>query len=352
MKITKLQQRILEIAQIDYPKIDPVPERINRPFWSVMIPTYNRTQYLGETLRSILEQDPGSEDMQIEVIDNCSTEGEAEAIVKEIGKGRVDFYRQPYNVGMAGNWNTCINRARGHWVHILHDDDTVRPGFYSRLREALEREPSVGAAFCRHIYMDGEGHWQHLSLLENRTSGILPYWLERFAVGLSVQCPSIIVRRSVYEKLGGFCLELKYMPDCEMWKRIAAHYPFWYEPQPLACYRSQHSYSETSSLFQSGIVIADGYKVIEISRSYLPEAITTKTISKAKDRIRIFSFVIIRHNIAIGKLKAAMVQMQEVFKYDSSWRVIKGIVRSLMLIGERELNQILLRVVGFVKKIF
>ena len=38
-----------------------------------MIPTYNRTKYLEKTLRSILEQDPGENEMQIEVIDNCST---------------------------------------------------------------------------------------------------------------------------------------------------------------------------------------------------------------------------------------------------------------------------------------
>ncbi|NJO94262.1 MAG: glycosyltransferase family 2 protein [Hydrococcus sp. RM1_1_31] len=76
----------------DYLSIAPVPDGVYRPFWSVMIPNYNCTHYLVQTLKSVLEQDPGSEVMQIEVLDNCSTQDDPEAIVNEIGKGRVFFF--------------------------------------------------------------------------------------------------------------------------------------------------------------------------------------------------------------------------------------------------------------------
>ena len=57
----------------------------SRPFWSVMIPTYNpRAEYLEETLKSVLQQDPGPEQMQIEVIDDCSSDNTASEVVRRI----------------------------------------------------------------------------------------------------------------------------------------------------------------------------------------------------------------------------------------------------------------------------
>lgn len=321
----KYRKRVSLSDLIELPSIPQVPEGVHRPFWSVMIPTYNRTKYLEETLRSVLEQDLGPEEMQIEVIDNCSIEGESEAIVKEVGKGRVSFYRQPYNVGMAGNWNSCINRARGHWVHILHDDDTLLPNFYSRLRKGIEKELSIGAAFCRYIYMDEEGFWQYLSQLEMRTSGILQNCLERIGPGF-IQCPAVVVKRSIYEELGGFSPDLKYMSDLEMWMRIAANYSFWYEPQPLACYRSQTEISGTSAIFKTTIPMNDGFKLVKTIQSYINPEIGDNIVKNTITKIRIFCIAIIAENVNKGNIEIARIQMQELLKYDPSYKTLKGIL--------------------------
>ncbi|HEY9301006.1 MAG TPA: glycosyltransferase [Phormidium sp.] len=323
----KYRNRVSLPNSIELPSVPQVPEGVHRPFWSVMIPTYNRTKYLEETLRSVLEQDPGSEQMQIEVVDNCSTEGESEAIVKEVGKGRVSFYRQPYNVGMAGNWNTCINRARGHWVHILHDDDTVRPGFYSHLQAALEKAPPVGAAFCRCMTIDSESNWLSIAPMEMQTSGILLNFIERVSPGI-IPCPSIVVKRSTYEKLGGFCCELKYMPDLEMWMRISLHNSFWYESLPLACYRVRAAESETMAIIKNNTVITDGYRLIGILQSYISPEIADKILKQAQKNIRLLSIDAIRYNVNVSDMYTARMQMQELLRCDVSWKVIKGIIGS------------------------
>src|ERR1700758_2683106 len=92
----------------EVPRITPVPSDVKRPLWSVMIPTYNCANYLRETLQSVLAQDPGPDVMQIEVVDDCSTKDDPEGVVREIGQGRVQFYRQPKNGGVTRNFNTCI----------------------------------------------------------------------------------------------------------------------------------------------------------------------------------------------------------------------------------------------------
>jgi cellulose synthase/poly-beta-1,6-N-acetylglucosamine synthase-like glycosyltransferase len=59
---------------VERPWIEAVQEGRLQRFWSVMVPIYNcPPHYLRETLKSVLRQDPGPAEMQIEVIDNCST---------------------------------------------------------------------------------------------------------------------------------------------------------------------------------------------------------------------------------------------------------------------------------------
>jgi glycosyltransferase involved in cell wall biosynthesis len=212
-----------------------------RPFWSVMIPTYNpRADYLEETLRSVLQQDPGRDQMQIEVVDDCSKDDTALEVTHRIGTGRVTFHRESENRGLANSWNRCIERARGHWVHILHQDDIVLPGFYDRLRKAAEQS-KAGAIFCRHVFADSKGHWIRVSELHRESTGLLDDWHATITVQCVIQCAAIAVRRHVYEQLGGFLPHLRYVADWEMWQRIASQFPFCFEPSILACYRLHRS---------------------------------------------------------------------------------------------------------------
>jgi Glycosyl transferase family 2 len=264
----------LNISMLDsnsYRAVIPrISDATNRPLWSVMIPTYNCADYLRKTLASVLEQDPGADVMQIEVIDDHSTKDDPQAVVEELGKGRVSFYQQPQNVGYIKNFETCLQRSRGKLIHLLHGDDRVLHGFYQKLQRGFEENPSIGAAFCRHIYMDELGNWIGLSWLERTESGILTDWLEQIAVQQRIQAPSIVVRREVYERLGGFDRRMTcWGEDWEMWVRIAAYYPFWYEAEPLALYRKS-SASLTGKSIRSGKNIQDFRQAIDIVHEYLP----------------------------------------------------------------------------------
>ena len=240
------------------------------PFWSVMIPVYRPDAgYLNETLESVLHQDPGPEQMQIEVVDDCSPGMDVVALVKSIAGDRVRVSQTPKNLGLAGGWNACIERAHGEWVHILHQDDLVLPGFYDHLKSLTETHPETGMAFCRFAVMDGHGHWQGLGPLEQIDSGLLDNWLERVISGYHVECPAVVVKRSVYEHLGRFSHELNFALDLEMWIRIAAHYPVAYEPTILACYR-RHANNETARLAQGGTNMMDVARALDLCRTYLP----------------------------------------------------------------------------------
>jgi len=192
--------RSIPSARLDDParyraEIPPVPDGVDRLLWSVMIPTYNCARYLRETLASVLAQDPGPDVMQIEVVDDHSTRDDPEAVVREMGRGRVAFFRQSRNVGHVENFASCLRRSRGHLIHLLHGDDFVVDGFYRSLGRLFEAYPEIGAAFCRHTYIDPEGATLSVSELERDDSGVLEGWLEKIATGQRIATPSIAVRQ-------------------------------------------------------------------------------------------------------------------------------------------------------------
>lgn len=142
------------------------------------------------------------------------------------------------------------------------------------------------------------------------------------------------MKRSTYEKLGGFCSEARSAADWEMWKRIAAQYPIWYEPKLLACFRL-HSSSTTSGLIKRGENIADTYLAIEVSRSYLPSAIAARASRKAKEGYAFKALTTARQMLARNEMDAAIAQLREGLKCRHSLNVIKsGIFVSMLVAGK------------------
>lgn len=231
-----------------------------------MIPAYNCGRYLEETLRSVLMQDPGPSEMQIEVSDDASTDVDVRQLVGDIGGGRIAYYRQPENRGSLRNFETCLVRSRGHFIHLLHGDDRLREGFYEKMGGLLKNCPDAAAAFCRYISFDEETGDTLVSDEEQPEPGILDNWLERLGRKQRIQTPAMVVRRTVYERLGSF-YAVHYGEDWEMWLRIAAHYHTAYHPQILAEYR-KHAASISGQYIRTGQNIRDLRTVMEIARPY------------------------------------------------------------------------------------
>ncbi len=289
-----------------------------------MIPTYNRTAHLERALSGVLSQDPGAEEMQIEVVDNASTLDDPEPLVRRVGGDRVSFVRQPRNIGMVPNFNSCIERSRGEWVHILPSDDVVFSGFYTRLKTALEGRDEVGAAFSRNAFIDENERWLGTSELESPTAGILPGFIEKIGVSSRIVCPSIVVRRSVYEQLGGFRTDL-IGADWEMWIRVAAHYPIWYEPEILGAWRL-HSSSMSTALIRSGATIVDARRCIQISRSVLPPAHADTISRKAREWLSVVALGCAVRALAKGEFTAALKHVREGLKCGVSPRLMKALL--------------------------
>lgn len=251
-----------------YPPIPPVTGDAPRPFWSVIVPAY-KPNYLAQALRGVMDQDPGPEHMEILVLDDHSPH-ELEPIVRQVCRDRAVYVRHPQNLGTYANENAGVTMSRGIWTHILNDDDWVLPGFYQAFRQSLENQPSsTGIASCQIMQVDSEGRALGPRPLARPTPGIIEDWIMQIGVGNPVHPIGVVVRRSTYEHLGGYYLKLNYCGDWEFYKRAAAHYDWWFEPQMLAYYR-MHTDSVTEEGRISGEQIRNLGHCIEVSEQYLP----------------------------------------------------------------------------------
>jgi len=126
------------------------------PLVSICVPTHNRAAALRESMKSICAQDYAPLDILIS--DNCSSD-ETEQVCREIAERdpRVRYVRQPYNIGLYGNHNFCIDEARGEFFGIFHDHDERSPQIVSRYVEFLRRHPDVGVVCSNWELIDDSG---------------------------------------------------------------------------------------------------------------------------------------------------------------------------------------------------
>jgi hypothetical protein len=197
----------------------PVPVRDDAPgdpWLSVMIPTFRCAHTLRETLASVLAQTERDRDIEVVVVDNASDDGTAEVVGEFPG---ATLLRNPTNLGMIGNFHACISAARGRWIHILHGDDVVYPGFYDTIRGASLDHPDLGLISTRALLIDAAGSAfgvsaQVPSMRSPTHDG------SAFHGFNPLSNPAVVVNRSAYRRCGGYIDEVFFTSDWEMWHRL------------------------------------------------------------------------------------------------------------------------------------
>lgn len=110
------------------------------------IPYYSGADYLVRALESVLAQQ-GIEWKAVVCNDGNTDVAD---LVRDLGKGRVRYLVNDKNLGMAGNWNRCLDAAETDLVTLLHGDDELTPSYGARMVAALREHPRAAAAYCRY----------------------------------------------------------------------------------------------------------------------------------------------------------------------------------------------------------
>jgi O-methyltransferase len=270
-------------AEAAVPKLAPVGAHEPRPFWSVVVPLYNRKTYLKQCLDSVLQQDPGPHDMEILVVDDASP-SDLSGLVAEAGRGRVRYLRNASNLGLYPNTNAAIGMTSGRFIHILHDDDWVENGFYRKMREAIETCPDdVGVAFCQYetFYERSGRTWSPAPF--RASAGLMDRnFLFRLATECPLNLPAVVFARETFERIGLFRADLPMMADWEFYVRSATQGAWLHLPEMLAHWRTHHASQLTEELLESFVAQLDFRKTLAIFARTLPTGVAAAVVPEAR----------------------------------------------------------------------
>lgn len=176
------------------------------PRVSVVIPAYNYGRYLPTAVGSALGQ--GIEDLEVLVLDDCSTDGSEEAVAPFLADPRFRYRRNERNLGAVRNINRAFAEARGDFVLLLGADDFLLPGALASLLAALEKYPEAGFAYGTYLVVDEEGEATGTVLASGQIPADLPPWRDDFPFLLVhdhyMNLGATLFRRKVVQRYGAF----------------------------------------------------------------------------------------------------------------------------------------------------
>jgi len=204
---------------------------------SIVIPTFNMSQLIGETLTSVLNQTFGN--FEVIVVDDCSTDETAEVVKAWSAKdARIKYLYQEVNSNLpAVHRNSGIQEAKGEYISFLDHDDLWLPRKLERQIKALDEDPTLAMV---HSYL-----WDFTERSKIRGFLFLPNpWRRRGTYELIrrhnvVQCSSAMVRTEMLRSIGGFDerKELRAIEDYHLWLQIAKRSRIGYISEVHGLYR-------------------------------------------------------------------------------------------------------------------
>ena len=187
------------------------------PKISVCIPVRNGGAFLPLAVESALGQ--SRDDIELIIVDNCSTDGSAQWIEKRAASApRIRFYRNSADIGMTANFNICLKHAQGEYVKFLCADDLLLPQSLQRMSQVLDDDPQVSLVVGARRLIDEGG----AKIATRRYAGRDMSVSGRQAInrcifgGNDIGEPSAVMfRRAAAQR--GFQESLLQLMDLEMW---------------------------------------------------------------------------------------------------------------------------------------
>jgi hypothetical protein len=196
------------------------------PLISIVLPTYNGSRYLAESVESCLAQ--SMEDWELIIVDDGSTDSTPEIIAQFTARdNRIRGIRNPANRKTPGSLNIGFEKAQGSLFTWTSDDNLFRPTALEEMAGCLQTHSDIEFVYAGMTMIDENG--RRLSYVPAQSADRL--------LASNVVNACFMYRRQVHEALGGYAEDMFLVEDYDFWLRASAQFRLMALDKDLYLYR-------------------------------------------------------------------------------------------------------------------
>lgn len=213
---------------------------------SVLIPSYNLSKFIGESIESVLRQ--SFTDWEL-LIEDDGSQDDSIGVISAFTDPRISLVSRGENIGANGTTNNLVKRAKGEYIALLAADDVWEPTKLEKQVAYLDSNPECGIVFGHPRFMleNGEPHKYPQEGIEDIKNLIRTSWQERFKLGNCLFISTSLYRKSLHDELGYFSEELSILADLEWYVRIVKNHDLHIIEEPFAKIRLRNNLANLSA---------------------------------------------------------------------------------------------------------
>jgi glycosyltransferase involved in cell wall biosynthesis len=266
------------------------------PFFSIIIPTYNRGKFLEIAIRSVLEQ--SFTDYELIVVDDGSSDGTKEMFeerkTKDEGRRTKIKYFYQKNKGPAGARNLGLKQAKGEFICFLDTDDRFRQDKLKLTYEYIKKYPQYKVFHTEEIWYR-KGAILTQKNCHKKPSGFV---FENAVRMCSISISTAAIKRDIFKELGIFDESMLACEDYDFWLRVTNKYPVFLIPEYLTIKEGGH-FDQQSFKYPA----MDTFRIYALNKILESKALSSDNFKIAADALIRKCEIFIKGALKRGKVK-------------------------------------------------
>lgn len=276
---------------------------MKNPYFSVIIPTFNRYDFLMRAIESVLLQTES--DFEIIIVDDGSTDNTA-SLVKSICDKRLVYIHQTHK-GVSCTRNLGISCAKAQIIAFLDSDDRFKPEKLKIAKQYTENYPNFKIFHTEEIWYRNQKLLNQKKIHKKPQGDVFVNSLKLCCIGMS----TAVVKKELFDKIGNFDESFQACEDYELWLRAASLYPVKLIPQALTIKQGGHP-DQLSKKFPA----MDTFRIAAIDKLLKNRPLTKAQKEHAVKELKLKCTIYIKGALKRNKLKEALKYENLMHFYD------------------------------------